>query len=112
MVNLSISFYHHFGGREIFWNFFPGIVAMQIQANSMSSSFHLKDGSGHLTCFFLGDGWHKPWQFLRIPLVHLSLHLSSWTKDGSQNEWGWSKAKLGANAILVARQEIRGSKGH
>lgn len=23
------------------------------------------------------------------------------TKDGSQNEWGWSKAKLGANAILV-----------
>jgi enolase len=20
--------------------------------------------------------------------------------DGSQNEWGWSKAKLGANAIL------------
>lgn len=22
-------------------------------------------------------------------------------QDGSQNEWGWSKAKLGANAILV-----------
>ena len=22
-------------------------------------------------------------------------------QDGSQNEWGWSKAKLGANAILL-----------
>jgi enolase len=21
--------------------------------------------------------------------------------DGSQNEWGWSKSKLGANAILA-----------
>ena len=26
--------------------------------------------------------------------------------DGSQNEWGWSKAKLGANAILAASMAV------
>merc|ERR1719463_903312 len=28
------------------------------------------------------------------------------TLDGSQNEWGWSKAKLGANAILAVSMAI------
>merc|ERR1740115_479109 len=26
--------------------------------------------------------------------------------DGSQNEWGWSKAKLGANAILAVSMAV------
>ena len=33
------------------------------------------------------------------------------TQDGSQNEWGWSKAKLGANAILVPRHGRHGRHG-
>merc|ERR1719162_262162 len=28
------------------------------------------------------------------------------TLDGSQNEWGWSKAKLGANAILAVSMAV------
>merc|ERR1719183_309438 len=28
------------------------------------------------------------------------------TLDGSQNEWGWSKSKLGANAILACSMAI------
>merc|ERR1719321_1298688 len=27
--------------------------------------------------------------------------------DGSKNEWGWSKAKLGANAILAVSMAVR-----
>jgi enolase len=26
--------------------------------------------------------------------------------DGSRNEWGWSKAKLGANAILAVSMAL------
>ena len=51
------------------------------------------DGAGGGGRWEVGS-WPAP------PFVHLTRPIAAQSLDGNKNEWGWSKSKLGANAIL------------